>query len=146
LRIKLSEIQEGCILAADVFSKTNLPIIPKKTVITNMQINVLEAFNIEEVEIERVLVNGVPFQVIEIETEETDANVIIDQLGFVGLFLKSVTKFKKEFHSWQSGLPVDIANIRVYYCPCLKKSNPIRMRSLICIAILQKIHTFISIQ
>lgn len=86
-----------------------------------MQINVLEAFNIEEVEIERVLVNGVPFQVIEIETEETDANVIIDQLGFVGLFLKSVTKFKKEFHSWQSGLPVDIANIRVLLLPLLEK-------------------------
>lgn len=119
LRIKLSEIQEGCILAADIFSRTNLPIIPKKTVITNRHLNVLEAFNVEEVEIERVLVNGVPFQVSEVETEEFDANAIVDQLGFVGLFLKSVTKFKKEFKSWQSGLPVNIADIRVLLLPLL---------------------------
>lgn len=121
MRIKLSEIQEGCILAADVFSRTNLPIIPQKTVIANMHINVLEAFNVVEVEIERVLVNGASFQVTEIETEENDSNAIVDQLGFAGLFLKSVTRFKKEFQSWQSGLPVDIANIRVLLLPLLEK-------------------------
>lgn len=121
LRVKLSEVIDGCILAADVYSRTNLPIVPKKTVITNMHISVLEAFNVGEVEIERVLVNGVPFQTNEIETDETDANAIVDQLGFVGLFLKSVTKFKREFRSWQSGLPVDIANIRVILLPLLEK-------------------------
>lgn len=121
MRIKPSEIQEGCILAADVFSRTNLPIIPKKTVIMNMHINVLEAFNVEEVEIERLLANGVSFQVTESETEENGANAIVDQLGFAGLFLKSVTRFKKEFQSWQSGLPVNIANIRVLLLPLLEK-------------------------
>jgi HD-GYP domain-containing protein (c-di-GMP phosphodiesterase class II) len=121
LRVKLSEVIDGCILAADVYSRTNLPIIPKKTVITNMHISVLEAFNVGEVEIERVLINGVPFQTNEIETDEVDANAIVDQLGFVGLFLKSVTKFKREFQSWQSGLPVDIANIRVILLPLLEK-------------------------
>jgi HD-GYP domain-containing protein (c-di-GMP phosphodiesterase class II) len=121
LRIKLSEIQEGCILAADTYSRTNLPIIPKKTVITNMHISVLEAFNVGEVEVERVLVNGVPFHLNEIESDELDANTIIDQLGFVGLFLKSVTKYKKEFQSWQSGMPIDIANVRVLLLPLLEK-------------------------
>jgi HD-GYP domain-containing protein (c-di-GMP phosphodiesterase class II) len=121
LRVKLSEVIDGCILATDVYSRTNLPIIPKKTVITNMHISVLEAFNVGEVEIERVLINGVPFQTNEIETDEVDANAIVDQLGFVGLFLKSVTKFKREFQSWQSGLPVDIANIRVILLPLLEK-------------------------
>lgn len=121
MRVKLSEVIDGCILATDVYSRTNLPIIPKKTVITNMHISVLEAFNVGEVEIERVLINGVPFQTNEIETDEVDANAIVDQLGFVGLFLKSVTKFKREFQSWQSGLPVDIANIRVILLPLLEK-------------------------
>jgi HD-GYP domain-containing protein (c-di-GMP phosphodiesterase class II) len=121
LRVKLSEIHDGCILAADVFSRTNLPIIPKKTVITNMHINVLKAFNVEEVEIERVLVNGVPFQSGEMDTEDIDANAVVNQLGFVGLFLKSVMKYKKEFQSWQSGLPVDIAKIRVLLLPLLEK-------------------------
>jgi HD-GYP domain-containing protein (c-di-GMP phosphodiesterase class II) len=114
-------MKDGCILASDVYSRTNLPIIPKKTVINNMHISVLEAFNIGEVEIERVLVDGVPFQANEIETDEIDTNAIVDRLGFVGLFLKSVTKFKKEFQSWQSGLPIDITKIRVILLPLLEK-------------------------
>lgn len=121
MRIKLGEIQEGCILAADVFSRTNLPIIPKKTIVTNLHVNVLAAFNVEEIEVEKVLVNGVPFHSNELESEELDANAILSNLGFTGLFLKSVTRYKKEFHSWQSGLPIDIANIRDLIMPLLEK-------------------------
>ena len=61
MRINLIEIKEGCILSEDVFSKTNRPIIPKKTVISNIHIDVLKAFKIQDVEIENTLVNGVPF-------------------------------------------------------------------------------------
>jgi HD-GYP domain-containing protein (c-di-GMP phosphodiesterase class II) len=117
----LSEIQEGCILAADVFSRTNIPIIPKKTVITNLHINVLEAFNVEEIEVEKMLISGVPFHLNENESEESDVNAVNTQMGFVGLFLKSVIKYKKEFQAWQSGLPVDIANIRSLILPLLEK-------------------------
>jgi HD-GYP domain-containing protein (c-di-GMP phosphodiesterase class II) len=120
LRIKLSEVKEGCILAADVYSRTNLPIIPKKTVISKMHINVLEAFNVEEIEIERVLINGVLFHINEIEMNDEDPNILVKQLGFSGLFLSSVTKYKKEFRSWQSGLPINIAKVREILLPLLE--------------------------
>lgn len=125
MRIKFSELREGCILAADVYSRTNLPIIPKKTVISNMHIQVLEAFNIGEVEIERLLVNGVPF-LNETESEDFGPNPTVSEWGFAELFLKSVVKYKREFQTWQSGLPVDINNIRVILLPLLEKmeGNP----------------------
>jgi HD-GYP domain-containing protein (c-di-GMP phosphodiesterase class II) len=114
LRINLSEIKEGCILSEDVFSKTNRPLIPKKTVISNMHIDVLKAFLIQDVEIENTLVNGAPFYNHDLEMDEIN-------LGFADLFLRSVNKFKKEFQSWQSGLPVDISKVRDLLIPLLDK-------------------------
>ncbi len=114
MRIKLFEIKEGCILSEDIFSKTNRPIIPKKTVITHLHIDVLKAFLIQEVEIESTLVNGEPFY-------DNDPEVDEKALGFADLFLRSVYKFKKEFQNWQAGLPVNISKIRGLLIPLLEK-------------------------
>jgi HD-GYP domain-containing protein (c-di-GMP phosphodiesterase class II) len=116
LRVNIKDIQEGCILSVDVFSKTNRPIITKKTIITAPLINVLKAFMIREVEVEKILVNGVPFLPYDIDANETR-----QRLGFTELFLQSVNQYKKEFHSWQSGLPIDISKIRALLLPLLEK-------------------------
>lgn len=121
LRVTLNEIQEGCILSSDVFSKTNRPIIPKNTVITNLHISVLKAFMVVELEVEKTLVNGAPYipnEIVDIEEEETTT---VQHLGFTDLFLTSVRNYKKEFHSWQSGLPVHIGKIRGLLLPLLEK-------------------------
>lgn len=121
LHINLSEIQEGCILSADVFSRTNRPIIPKNTVITNLHISVLRAFNIEEVEIEKTLLSGLSFNLDDMEDEVSEENTGLSHLGLTDLFLKSVYQYKREFESWQAGLSVDIGKIRGLLLPLLDK-------------------------
>lgn len=125
LRVKVSAIQAGCILSEDVFSKTNRPIIPKKTVITTVHIHVLKAFMIQEVDVENTLVDGETFQNRELADAKIEKRNSTTSLGFTDLFLISVHQFKKEFISWQSGLPINIANVRSILLPLLKKMNTV---------------------
>lgn len=123
LLIKTQDIREGCILADDVFSSTNRPIIPKKTVLTNELIEVLKAFLIKHVEIEKTLVSGASFlpdNVLKDEENKVDLQVN-EQIGksFIDMYLEAVREYKKDFLSWQSGLPINIGNIRRYLLPLL---------------------------
>ncbi|WP_309136117.1 HD-GYP domain-containing protein [Mesobacillus foraminis] len=121
LRIHINELQEGCILAEDVFSKTNRPIISKQTVLTVQLIDVLKAFLIKDVEVEKTLISGTPF----IPSEAVSGNEApvqnMGDLTFLDLFLKGKQDHKKEFVSWQSGIPVDIAAIRSLLMPLIDK-------------------------
>jgi HD-GYP domain-containing protein (c-di-GMP phosphodiesterase class II) len=122
LRVNIKEIQEGCILSADIFSKTNRPILPKKTVITASLKNVLKAFMIFELEVEKTLVNGIPFLPYETDGVEPNQKMVVRaKLGFTDLFLQAAYQYKKEFHSWQSGLPIDIGKVRALLMPLLEK-------------------------
>ncbi|MDP4084686.1 MAG: HD-GYP domain-containing protein [Bacillota bacterium] len=123
LRIGISEVKEGCILAIDVFSKTNRPILPKRTIITNELINVLHAFLVREIEIEKYLKDGSLFISQENESSENKQETSQSPLGFMNLFLQSVNQFKKEFQSWQAGIPIDINKIRSLLLPLLEKTE-----------------------
>ena len=61
MRVNIIELQEGCILTEDIYSLTNRPIISKKTIITNELIEILKAFLIREVDVDKLMVNGSPF-------------------------------------------------------------------------------------
>ena len=134
MRVTVQELQEGCILEADIFSKTNRPIFAKKTVLTEALIEVLKAFMINEVEVEKTLVDGSRFSPSFISTgeyENEDKKEEI-QLSFTDLFLKSTLEYKKEFTSWQAGLPIDISKIRRLMLPLLEKidDNPFEVFNL----------------
>lgn len=121
MRVNLKELQEGCILSADVFSRTNRPIFQKKTVLTTPLIEVLKAFLTYEVEVEKTLIDGTRFLPNRSESSEVGERGEKDQLSFTDLFLQSVNEYKKEFLSWQSGLPIDISKIRLLLLPLLDK-------------------------
>lgn len=123
MRINVGEIQKGCILSADVFSKTNRPIIPKKTVLTDLHIRVLKAFSVNEIEVEKILAGGIPFDGYDLDEDEVDEKKVTSHVGYADLFLRSVYKYKKEFISWQSGLSVDIGKIRDLLIPLLEKMD-----------------------
>ncbi|MDX5475501.1 MAG: hypothetical protein LPK00_08170 [Bacillaceae bacterium] len=59
--VKTGSLVEGCILAKNIKSLTNKPIITKNTILTAEHIKVLNSFLIEEVEVEPTLANGEPF-------------------------------------------------------------------------------------
>lgn len=115
IRVKLHQLQEGCILAEDVIGKTKKTIMPKNTVLTPYLLNVLEKFLIREVYVEPVLANGKPFKPAELlKRRENDSNSD-EQPMF--LYLQAVQQYKKAFQSWQSGSPVDIGQIRNIIIP-----------------------------
>ncbi len=120
VRVPIQELREGCILTQDVFSLTNRPIISQKTVLTKELLDIMKIFLIDEAEVETTMVNGKPFASagsLEEAEELTESN----ELGFLNTFLTGVQNFKREFVSWQSGLPVDIAKIRNIMIPLIEK-------------------------
>ncbi|MFB6466512.1 HD-GYP domain-containing protein [Cytobacillus sp. Hz8] len=120
MRVSIAELLEGCILAEDIFSLTNRPIIAKKTVINQELIGILSAFLIPNVAVEKTLIDGQPFipsEIIEEEIEEMGNEQPHNEQTFTDLFLNAVKEFKREFLSWQSGLPVDIIKIRKIMMP-----------------------------
>lgn len=126
MRVKVQELQEGCILSEDVFSRTSRPIIPQKTILTKELIDFLHAFLIREVRVEKRLVNGmifVPSEILEDEKNESAKEKDTKDETFTELFLKSVNEYKKEFNSWQSGLPVNISRVRAIILPLIEKSE-----------------------
>jgi HD-GYP domain-containing protein (c-di-GMP phosphodiesterase class II) len=122
LQVKISELQEGCILTKDIYSWTNRPIITKKTVLTKELIEILHAFLIKDVYVEKTLVSGLPF--IPAEVIEDEGSKVIDRTvkvekSFVDLYLEAVKDYKREFLSWQAGLPIKIGPIRTLLLPLL---------------------------
>ncbi|MEI2368324.1 HD-GYP domain-containing protein [Niallia circulans] len=119
--VKVRELKPGSILAEDIFIRTNRPIITAKTVLAEEHIKILKAFLVEEVAIENTQLDGT--QIIQsyssfhkVERKEVES-------GFIALFLHTVQLYKKEFISWQSGFPVNIANIRNIILPLLEESE-----------------------
>lgn len=117
--VKTTCLVEGCILSKDIFSRTNKPIVSKKTVITNELKETLQAFLIREVSVERTLVNGELFAPKEIvQLEESAATV--PETDFMTVYLDAVQQFKKLFKGWQAGFPVEIAEVRKVFIPLLE--------------------------
>lgn len=115
MRINVNELKEGSILLEDVFSKTNRPIFPKKSILTKEMIEFLQAFLIDEVEIEETLVNGSPAY------SEEENEKLIKEGSFHHSFLKAANQYKKEFQSWQAGMPVSVVKIRNIILPLIEK-------------------------
>lgn len=117
MKIKVTSLTEGFRLSNDVEGKTKEPIVPRNTVITKEIIEVLRAFLIDEVEVERVEdVKTAKREGREKRTEETQRDeqlvAMIQTDEFVTNYLQVVEQFKIEFKKWQSGKDVDVFTIR----------------------------------
>ncbi|MBA2874324.1 HD-GYP domain-containing protein [Thermaerobacillus caldiproteolyticus] len=120
IRVKINQLQEGCILAEEIIGKTKKTIVPKNTVLNANLLQVLEKFLIEDVYVESVLANGDIFKPNEIiEQRHHSSNEKKEEI--VPLYLKAVQQYKKVFQTWQSGSPVDIGKIRAIIIPLLDK-------------------------
>ncbi|WP_048718110.1 HD-GYP domain-containing protein [Bacillus sp. 522_BSPC] len=117
--INVEELNPGSILAEDIYVRTNRPIITAKTVLAGEHIKILKAFLVKEVTIENTQIDGTIMiestPSIHNQTREEEKN------DFLSLFLQTVQLYKKEFISWQSGLPVNIANVRTILLPLLEE-------------------------
>ncbi|WP_338471240.1 HD-GYP domain-containing protein [Niallia sp. XMNu-256] len=121
MRVKTTELIEGCILSEDIYNKTSRPIMKKNTVLTNDLIEVLTLFMQTSVEVNPTLVIGGPFQPANILLDK-DSSQGLEVYEFPTLFLEATKEFKKHFLLWQSGLPIDISKLRMILLPLLERS------------------------
>jgi HD-GYP domain-containing protein (c-di-GMP phosphodiesterase class II) len=117
--IRVEELEIGSILAEDIFIRTNRPIITAKTVVDEEHIKILKAFLVKEIVIENTQIDGT--KIIESSSSISKQFRKEKKNDFLELFLRTVQLYKKEFISWQSGLSVNIANIRNILLPLLEE-------------------------
>lgn len=123
MKVKPNQLENGCILSKDIQCASNHVLMKKKTVLSDENIEIIKAFLVEAVDVEATLVNGKPFtpkEVIDIEEIIKDKPATLEK-GFMELYLIAVQTYKKLFQKWQSGMKVDILEIRKILLPLLEK-------------------------
>ena len=119
--VKTKYIVDGCILAKDINGLTNRPIMNKQTILDAELLNVLEGFLIEEVSVEKTLINGEPFlpkEIMDYELEEEQK----EDSSFISMYLKAVQAYKRLFKNWQAGSKVEVAKVREVIIPLFDKA------------------------
>ena len=119
--VKTKYIVDGCILAKDINGLTNRPIMNKQTILDEELLNVLDGFLIEEVSVEKTLINGeafLPKEIIDYELEEEQK----EDSSFISVYLKAVQAYKRLFKNWQAGSKVEVAKVREVIIPLFDKA------------------------
>ncbi len=119
--VKTKYIVDGCILAKDINGLTNRPIMNKQTILDAELLNVLDGFLIEEVSVEKTLINGeafLPKEIIDYELEEEQK----EDSSFISMYLKAVQAYKRLFKNWQAGSKVEVAKVREVIIPLFDKA------------------------
>lgn len=119
MKVNPNQLVDGCILAKDVMALTPNPIIPKKTVINEDHVKWLNAFIIQEVEVEPKLVSGELFQPKELTEDPKQA---LEGSDLISAYLSAVQEYKKLFKNWQANVPIDMPAVRKFIVPLLEKT------------------------
>lgn len=123
LLVKTKYLVKGCILSKDINGLTNRPIMNKKTILDEELLNVLQGFLIEQVSVEKTLIDGsnfVPKEIIDYEHEEGKEKE--EEASFVTQYLKAVQMYKNLFTNWQAGSKVDAGEVRKIIIPLFEKA------------------------
>ena len=125
LLVKTKYLVEGCILAKDINGLTNRPIMNKQTILDAKLLEVLQGFLIEQVSVEKTLIDGsnfVPKEVIDNELDELNE----ENASFITKYLKAVQEYKHLFTNWQAGSKVEVGKIREMIIPLFEEAieNP----------------------
>ncbi|WP_339230799.1 HD-GYP domain-containing protein [Oceanobacillus sp. FSL K6-2867] len=129
MRVEPSQLIPGCVLLKEVRGKTNRPIIPEHTVLTEKHIVILEKFLVESVDVASTLSNGETFQgrpVQKKEKQQVKRKNTYDRqktLPFAEHYIDVATAYKQQFQKWQNGMPIDISIVRKLIMPLLERTE-----------------------
>lgn len=117
----------GCVLIEDVKGKTNRPLIPKDTVITEEHINVLQKFLVESVNVSKRLNEGEAFipKAIQDEKKTQPVESTVKGLSFAEHYQYVTQGYKKAFNQWQNGIAINMPAIRKLIIPLLERVESI---------------------
>jgi len=123
MKIRVESLKEGCVLEEDVMGMTNSPIIPKETIIDKDHINILLSFKVNEVNVKNKLADGTIFKM---ENSENKVPLEVKsaskpETSFQEQYNDAVKKYKSDFKNWESGASINVANVKNYLYPILKK-------------------------
>ncbi|WP_100405895.1 HD-GYP domain-containing protein [Bacillus solitudinis] len=127
MRVKVKQLIEGCILAEDIYSSTDFPIIKENTILANRHLTIIHAFLIETVEVESVLSSGEKFEPVELVEEEEGFQKSeksleeVTESSFLQIYLEAVKQYKKLFSSWQAGQRVEMIEVRKNILPLFER-------------------------
>lgn len=129
--VKPEELIPGCILIEEVKGKTNRPLIPKNTMLTEKHITVLQKYLVERVNISSKLEEGEPFIPKSLHKSENsqplevyDKEKKID-MSFKDHYQQVVVRYKMVFERWQNGVAVDMLSVRKLFIPLLERIDEI---------------------
>lgn len=125
MRVKTHYLVEGCILSKDIVGRIGNPIINKKTILNTEMLDVLNAFLVSEVSVEKIKIDGQQYHPREVIDEESEED-LKEEPSFISDYLKAVQTYKQYFKNWQAGSKVEVAKIREIMIPLLEKAlnNP----------------------
>ncbi|HET7627726.1 MAG TPA: HD-GYP domain-containing protein [Bacillales bacterium] len=118
MKVKRLALKPGDVLDEDVYVGTAQPIMRRKTKLSAEHLQVLEAFFVRE-----VMINKRPVE--EVEKRKNASEKVEDVTTyspFIDQYLSSVAQYKLCFQRWQSGQKVDIQRIRNVLIPLLEKA------------------------
>lgn len=107
-------LEPGYVLANDVYVNTPRPIMEKGTVLTELHLQVLEAFFIEE-----VVVEG---KQSEIQKSQSTKEVQTPRSSFIEQYLSAVKGYEQCFSAWQNGEKIDIFKLRKLLIPIIEEA------------------------
>lgn len=123
--IQLRDIRPGHTIIEDVFANTNFPIVRKDTKITGIHIDILKAFEIKEVRIDKPVIERKALEKEETvqvtNPEELMERLDLEQEVFQEYFDEATKNYKREFHAWRAGVKPDVAKIRAMILPLVEK-------------------------
>lgn len=116
MRVKSFQLVPGCVLLNDITGKSNKPIIPEKTVLTDEHISIIHKFLVETVDVSERLSDGKPFQP-DITTKEQNTDGHLPPAKFEEHYIQTVNHYKKLFNKWQNNAALDIPSVREALIP-----------------------------
>ncbi|RDW16805.1 HD-GYP domain-containing protein [Oceanobacillus chungangensis] len=122
--VEPSQLIPGCVLLRDVKGKSNRPIIPESTVLTEEHIMVLQKYLVQTVAVATKLATGDTYVPKAIEQKKIIKQKQIEaeqNLSFSDHFTEVVADYKQLFIQWQNGMPIDIPAVRKLIIPLLER-------------------------
>ncbi|MFC4558495.1 HD-GYP domain-containing protein [Virgibacillus kekensis] len=124
MRVEPSQLIAGCVLLSDVWGKSNKPIVPKRTVITEEHITVLHKFMIDNVDVAAKLHDGEiytpkPMPAGQDKKPEVTSQ---EQNSFEDQYIKTVKTLKKLFTAWQNNSSIKMPLVRKALLPLFERA------------------------
>lgn len=120
--IKMQEVKVGTTLYEDLFAQTQQPIMMRGTTLTELHIDVLYAFNIEEIKIfhslNRQEKDVSTASIDELDSSEKKIKLSAD-LEVYRLYREVIDGMTTEYTKWKAGVAPDVLKIRMMILPLL---------------------------